>query len=69
MSHNKTFSLADKRVLVTGASGHLGSTLVRWLVADGAFVYLLDHDLDQLHAVRDSVAGTGLMNPRFSQST
>lgn len=63
MSHNKTFSLADKRVLVTGASGHLGSTLVRWLVADGAFVYLLDQDLDPLHAVRDSVAGTGPHEP------
>jgi len=54
------FSLADKRVLVTGASGHLGSALVRWLVADGAYVYLLDRDLGQLSVVANGLEGTGL---------
>jgi len=58
--HQELFSLADKRLLVTGASGHLGSALVRWLVADGAHVYLLDRDLGQLTAVANGLDGTGL---------
>jgi len=58
--HKELFSLAEKRVLVTGASGHLGSSLVRWLVADGAHVYLLDRDLGHLSAVANGLEGTGL---------
>ena len=53
------FSLVDKRVLVTGASGHLGSEVVRWLVDDGAYVYLLDRDLAQLSVVAKRLEGTG----------
>jgi NAD(P)-dependent dehydrogenase (short-subunit alcohol dehydrogenase family) len=58
--HQELFSLAGKRVLVTGASGHLGSALVRWLVADGAYVYLLDRELGQLSVVANGLEETGL---------
>jgi NAD(P)-dependent dehydrogenase (short-subunit alcohol dehydrogenase family) len=34
--------------------------LVRWLVADGAHVYLLDRDLGQLSVVANGLEGTGL---------
>jgi len=53
------FSLADKRLLVTGAGGHLGAALVRWLVSDGAYVYLLDRDLGQLTVVANGLDQTG----------
>jgi len=56
--HQELFSLADKRVLVTGASGHLGSALVKWLVADGAYVYMLDRDLGQLSALANGLKET-----------
>lgn len=56
--HQELFSLADKRVLVTGASGHLGSALVKWMVADGAYVYLLDRDLEQLSVVANGLEET-----------
>jgi len=60
MSGNSSFSLVGKRILVTGASGHLGSALVSWLVADGAYVFLLDQDRDGLDRIKESVAGIGL---------
>jgi len=58
--HQELFSLADKRILVTGASGHLGSALVKWMVGDGAYVYLLDRDLGQLRVVANGLKGADL---------
>ena len=45
----------DQRVLVIGAAGGIGSSLVRLLVADGASVYLAGRDATRLQAVAGEV--------------
>ena len=45
----------DQRVLVIGAAGGIGSSLVRMLVADGASVYLAGRDAIRLQAVAGEV--------------
>jgi len=45
----------DQRVLVIGAAGGIGSSLVRLLVADGARVYLAGRDATRLQAVAGEV--------------
>jgi len=45
----------DQRVLVIGAAGGIGSSLVRLLVADGASVYLAGRDAIRLQAVAGEV--------------
>jgi NAD(P)-dependent dehydrogenase (short-subunit alcohol dehydrogenase family) len=60
MSDKPFFSLQEKRILVTGAGGHLGYSLAHRLVAGGARVYLLDKDTQSLDAARAALQGTGL---------
>lgn len=46
------FSLEGKKILVTGAAGHLGRALCDYLVADGATVYAVDFDASGLESLR-----------------
>lgn len=54
---------ADKRILVTGAGGSIGSEIVRQLeTLDPAVVYQLDHDESALHALQLQLDGHGLLD-------
>ncbi len=53
------FSLTGKRILVTGASGHLGSALATALAGAGASLLLADKDEQVLANVMDSLGTTG----------
>lgn len=53
MDSHTLFSLEGKKILVTGAGGHLGRVLCEYLVFDGAEVFAVDvnqHGLDQMRA-------------------
>ncbi|MCW2782052.1 MAG: pglF [Marmoricola sp.] len=55
--------LSDKRVLVTGAGGSIGSELCRQLAKLGpAELIMLDRDESALHAVELSIHGTALLD-------
>lgn len=58
-----TENVRDKRVLVTGAGGSIGSELCRQLSRlNPAELMMLDRDESALHAVKLSISGTALMN-------
>ena len=51
--------LADKIVLITGASSGIGEATVRMLAADGAHVVLAARRLDRLQAISDEITSGG----------
>lgn len=52
MDSRELFSLSGRRILVTGAAGHLGRELCRYLVDDGAMVLATDIDENGLEALK-----------------
>ena len=46
------FSVSEKKILVTGAAGHLGRALSGYLVANGATVYAVDRDREGLDRLK-----------------
>ena len=52
MNSRELFSLSSRRILVTGAAGHLGRELCRYLVADGAMVLATDVNGNALEALK-----------------
>lgn len=69
---SNVFSLAKRKILVTGAAGHLGKAICEYLVSDGATVFAVDIDdaglkaLDSLPGAIDSLVtlGVDLANER-----
>ena len=59
----------DKRVLVTGATGMVGSWLTRWLVDAGAYTVVMVSDLDpQSELVRSGyINRVSVMNGRLEK--
>lgn len=60
MTSTDLFSLRGRRILVTGAAGHLGRALCRHLSADGALIIAVDRDekgLVDLEAALDPATG------------
>jgi len=55
----RTFSFANKVILITGGSQGLGLALARQLCEEGARVALLARDQNQLDKARDELIGTG----------
>ena len=61
MGGSDLFSMAGKRILVTGAAGHIGRLLCEYLLSDGAIVYATDVDrkgLDVLKSVGTNAQGS-----------
>lgn len=52
MNSRELFSLSGRRILVTGAAGHVGRELCRYLVDDGAMVLATDIDENGLEALK-----------------
>lgn len=56
-------AIRDKRVLVTGAGGSIGSELCRQIVSYGpSALYMLDHDESNLHRLQLEISGSGLLD-------
>lgn len=53
------FSLTGKRILLTGATGYLGSAMARGLAVMGATVVVNGRDRCRVEALADSLAGMG----------
>jgi meso-butanediol dehydrogenase/(S,S)-butanediol dehydrogenase/diacetyl reductase len=49
--------LTDKRVLITGAAGGIGTAMAARFLEEGARVVALDRDLEALHRLRGALAG------------
>lgn len=56
MTNPSLFSLDGKRIVVTGAAGHLGRELCRYLVDDGATVYAVDSRKSALERAKRDIA-------------
>lgn len=56
MKSPNLFSLEDKRIVVTGAAGHLGKAICEHLLADGAVVYAVDKNLPDLVSWREGMS-------------
>jgi len=54
-TYTETFSVQDKYVLLTGAAGHLGSSMARLLVAGGAMVIGVGRNAKRLDEFRQSL--------------
>ena len=52
---SELFSLEGKKILITGAAGHLGSALATVVAGAGADLYLVDRDAEGLDAVTASL--------------
>lgn len=55
----KSFSFADKSVLITGGSRGLGLVIARRIAAEGGRVALLARDATELARARDEISATG----------
>lgn len=55
---NNRFDFTNKRILVTGASGGIGSAVCRMLDGFGASLYLLDYSEEQLKELKNSLFGS-----------
>ena len=58
MGSPRIFSLRGRKILVTGAAGHLGRALCEHLIADGAIVFAVDVDEKGLASVESEVRPT-----------
>ena len=52
------FSLSGRKILITGAAGHLGRALCEYLVLDGAKVFAVDLDAQGLAAIESELKPT-----------
>lgn len=52
------FSLAGKKILITGAAGHLGAVLAKAVFEAGASLFLVDRDDESLKALAQSLAAS-----------
>ena len=52
----------ERRVMVTGAAGSIGSEIARQLTQLGAHVFLLDIDESRLHGLKLELSGSGLLD-------
>lgn len=59
MNSHSSFSLEGKKILVTGAAGHLGRVLCEHLVSDGAVVIAADLDHGRLKELQKEVDPRG----------
>lgn len=59
MDSHTLFSLEGKKILVTGAAGHLGRVLCEFLVSDGATVFAVDINERGLDAMRVELDPSG----------
>ena len=59
MSRQGIFSLGGKKILVTGAAGHLGFALCDYLVRDGATVFAVDIDTSALDRLKSELNPSG----------
>ena len=66
MSRHGLFSLEGKKILVTGASGHLGAALCEYLVRDGATVLAVDIDTSALARLQSELNPSGDLLVTFS---
>ena len=60
-----SFSLANRRALVTGASGGIGGAIARHFAEAGAQVALSGRREDALEAVKAELSGTGHVSVPF----
>ncbi len=61
--NNNTHQLADKNILITGASGGLGKIAAKACAAGGATVILLDKNLQALEQLYDEIVVSGSPQP------
>ena len=59
MISKELFSLQGKKILVTGAAGHLGRALCEYLVIDGATVFAVDIDMNSLDRLQTELSPSG----------
>ena len=59
MSRHGLFSLEGRKILVTGAAGHLGAALCKYLVQDGATVLAVDIDASALARLQSELNPSG----------
>lgn len=59
MTSKGLFSLDGKKILVTGAAGHLGRALCEYLVSDGAVVFAVDIDTTALNRLQKELSPLG----------
>lgn len=59
MIRQRLFSLEGKRILVTGAAGHLGRAVCDYLVRDGATVFAVDIDTRALERLQSELSPSG----------
>lgn len=59
MINRALFSLDGKKILVTGAGGHLGRALCEYLVLDGATVFAVDIDASALRKLKHQLGPRG----------
>ena len=56
MPRDNLFSVAEKRILVTGAAGHLGWALCSYLLREGATVFAVDSDTSGLERAKGKLS-------------
>ena len=55
MTSSSVFSLTGRKILVTGAAGHLGRSLCEYLVVDGAIVLAVDVNEEALETLQSEL--------------
>ncbi|MEM7485362.1 MAG: SDR family oxidoreductase [Bacteroidota bacterium] len=56
---NQLFNVKDKIVVITGATGVLGSEMTRYLANEGAHVVIMSYAIDGAHELKDEVKSKG----------